>query len=69
MTIKPWDLVDAQRRMSHAQPLGSRPLRAEIHHKGFIAATLYGEDADELKARAHRFAAAQNWHRAVVTVS
>ncbi|MGQ4879821.1 hypothetical protein ACOJCM_14745 [Billgrantia sp. LNSP4103-1] len=52
---------------SAVQPL-KRLHRAQIVVKGQVKATLQGEDVSSLKDRAHRFASAQGWHRAVVQV-
>ena len=51
-----------------AQPTGDT-YTADIVVKGRIMATLNGRDADELKDRAHNYAAAMNWRRAVVEVT
>jgi apolipoprotein N-acyltransferase len=42
---------------------------ATITHKGRIIATLKGNDAETLEARAHRYATNLNYHRAVVQVT
>lgn len=52
------------------KPLPLDPLYlARIVWKGEQVAELKGIDADDLRSRAHRFASAQGWHRAVVEVS
>ena len=61
-------MIDNQQRfLGNAQPL-TRPHQVQVVYKGESKATLSGDDLDELKARAHHFAACQGWHRAVVEV-
>ncbi|MET4027909.1 hypothetical protein ABIE59_003454 [Marinobacter sp. MBR-99] len=42
---------------------------ATITYKGRTIATLKGNDAETLEARAHRYATNLNYHRAVVQVT
>ena len=62
------DNDDTQRYMVKAQPIGPT-YSAQIVYKRRIMATLCGRDAETLKTRAHNYAAAMNWRRAVVEVT
>lgn len=56
-----------QRHLGNAQPL-ERVWFAVITHKGKEVAELMGHDPKALEARAHRYAANLNYHRAVVQI-
>lgn len=62
------DYDDTQRYMDKAVPTGDA-YAAQITYKGSVMATLCGRDAETLKTRAHNYAAAMNWRRAVVAVT
>ncbi|WP_016856007.1 hypothetical protein [Halomonas smyrnensis] len=51
------------------EPLTAPTYEAQIVNRSRVMATLCGRDPEELKERAHRYASAMNWHRAIVTVS
>lgn len=60
---------NSQQHMARvAQPTGDT-YAAQIVYKSRIMATLYGRDAETLKTRAHNYAAAMDWRRAVVQVT
>lgn len=61
--------LNSQQHMGRvAKPTGDT-YTAQITHKGSVMATLYGRDAETLKIRAHNYAAAMDWRRAVVEVT
>lgn len=67
--MKPWRSADDTQRWLHQSYPLEQCHRAQITYKGTVRAVLSGDDPDELKARAHRFAAGQRWRGAVVTVT
>lgn len=62
---------DGERWLNHAAcPLDRRQDHsAQVIHQGAVMATLYGPDAEALKARAHRLANGQGWQHAMVVMS